>query len=151
MKIEDAIEQEINAARYRRNAADMCRAKLNDPNYPWGRDWTMEEVEEKEKRYIKEAEEHQQMAEWLEELLHFREIGTVERFKYLSKSEHNYENCHNLTCRTRCEKDGYVKGIDEYAERLVSETEWYSPGGYALPAVKIRIIARELKGDMPNG
>lgn len=35
--------------------------------------------------------------------------------------------------------------IDEFAEKLKSETEWYSHGGYALPAVKIKIIAERLK------
>lgn len=81
MKIEDAIEKEVKTAGHKRGAAENCRAKLNNPNYPWGRDWTKEQIEEKERNYIKEAEEHQQMAEWLEELLHFRAIGTVSEFR----------------------------------------------------------------------
>lgn len=27
--------------------------------------------------------------------------------------EHNYDNCHNLTCRRRCEEDGYNNAIDD--------------------------------------
>lgn len=149
MKIEDAIEQEIKTAGYKRDAAKRCRVKLNNPNFPWGRDWTKEEDEEKEKRYIKEAEEHQQMAEWLEELLHFREVGTVERFKYLSKSEHNYENCHNLTCRTRCEKDGYVKGIDNFVETLNrhEQENWIDHMEYGITWSDIELVAKKLKGE----
>ena len=53
-----------------------------------------------------------------EELKEYRRIGTVKRFKYLSQSEHNYDNCHNLTCRTKCDKDGYNKAIEEFSEGL---------------------------------
>lgn len=28
--------------------------------------------------------------------------------------EHNYENCHNLTCRRKCEDYGYNKAIDDF-------------------------------------
>lgn len=32
--------------------------------------------------------------------------------------EHNYENCHNLTCRRKCEKDGYNRAINDFTEQL---------------------------------
>ena len=35
-----------------------------------------------------------------------------------AKAEHTYENCHNLTCRRKCQKDGYNMAIDEFAEKL---------------------------------
>lgn len=57
----------------------------------------------------------------LEELNEYHAIGTVEGFRQLSLKEHNYDNCHNLTCRTKCEKDGYVKAIDDFAEALKRE------------------------------
>lgn len=135
MTVEEAIERLKQEARNKRADADWKwrHGRLNSDDL------------------IESAESMEQLAKWLEEIQQYRAIGTVERFKYLSQSEHNYENCHNLTCRTRCEKDGYVKAIDEYADRLASETEWYHPGGYALPAVKIRAIAKELKGERRNG
>ena len=43
----------------------------------------------------------------------------MEDYKRLkSIPEHTYENCHNLTCRRKCEKDGYNKAIDDFAESL---------------------------------
>lgn len=36
--------------------------------------------------------------------------------------EHDYDNCHNLTCRRRCEKDGYNKAIDDFVEKLDNHT-----------------------------
>ena len=32
--------------------------------------------------------------------------------------EHTYENCHNITCRRKCQKDGWNMAIDEFAEKL---------------------------------
>lgn len=33
--------------------------------------------------------------------------------------EHTYENCHNATCRRKCQKDGWNMAIDEFAERAI--------------------------------
>lgn len=33
--------------------------------------------------------------------------------------KHTYENCHNITCRRKCQKDGYNKAIDEFAEAIM--------------------------------
>ena len=52
----------------------------------------------------------------LEEVQQYRAIGTIEEFKALKLKEHNYDNCHNYTCRKKCEKDGYNKAIDEAIE-----------------------------------
>ena len=56
---------------------------------------------------------------FLEELEQYRAIGTVEEFKAVKLKEHNYDNCHNYTCRKKCEKDGYAKAIDEFAEKFI--------------------------------
>ena len=32
--------------------------------------------------------------------------------------EHNYDNCHNLTCKRKSFADGYNQAIDDFAERL---------------------------------
>lgn len=55
----------------------------------------------------------------LEEIQEYREIGTVEELKNLKLKEHNYDNCHNYTCRKKCEKDGYAKAIDEFTEKFI--------------------------------
>lgn len=45
-----------------------------------------------------------QLAEWLKDYKRLKNIP-----------EHNY---YNLTCRRKCEKDGYNKAIDDFAEKL---------------------------------
>lgn len=52
----------------------------------------------------------QQLAEWLEDYKRLKSIP-----------EHNYYNCHNLTCRRKCEKDGYNKAIDDAMNVLENE------------------------------
>lgn len=85
----------------------------------------------------------------IEELKQYRAIGTVERFKYLSQTEHNYENCHNLTCRTRCEKDGYAKGIDDFVETLNrhEQENWIDHMEYGITWSDIELVAKKLKGE----
>lgn len=34
--------------------------------------------------------------------------------------EHGYYNCHNLTCRRRCEEDGYRKGIQDFYDKILN-------------------------------
>ena len=36
----------------------------------------------------------------------------------LSIPEHNYDNCHNATCKRKSRKDGYKQGVDDFAEKL---------------------------------
>lgn len=33
--------------------------------------------------------------------------------------EHNYYNCHNVTCRRMCEKDGYERAISEFEDTAI--------------------------------
>lgn len=40
---------------------------------------------------------------------------------YSQKPEHNYDNCHNYTCRMRNREDGYVMAVEEFAKRLKHE------------------------------
>ena len=42
-----------------------------------------------------------------------------------AKAEHTYENCHNITCRRKCQKDGYNMAIDEFARKLlINFNDW---------------------------
>ncbi len=44
--------------------------------------------------------------------------------------EHNYDNCHNYTCRKKCEKNGYINAIDDAIEKFLEYgcvcVEWNS-------------------------
>lgn len=51
-----------------------------------------------------------QLAEWLKDYKRLKNIP-----------EHNYYNCHNLTCRRKCEKDGYNKAIDDFKKMMTIE------------------------------
>ena len=79
----------------------------------------------------------------LEELNEYHAIGTVEGFRQLSLKEHNYDNCHNLTCRMKCEKDGYVKGIDDFSEACKNHILCQT---FGLHPKTIDEIAKQLKG-----
>ena len=45
-------------------------------------------------------------------------LPTTTEAEIRATAEHTYENCHNLTCRRKCRKDGYNMAIDEFAEKL---------------------------------
>lgn len=46
----------------------------------------------------------------------FRVEQMIEHYMPHRTHKHTYENCHNLTCRRKCEQDGYNRAIDEFAE-----------------------------------
>ena len=51
-----------------------------------------------------------------DELKHFKNYDFVQYLiNCLSIPEHNYENCHNATCKRKSRKDGYNKAIDDFA------------------------------------
>ena len=54
-----------------------------------------------------------------DELKHFKNYDFVQYLiNRLSIPEHNYDNCHNATCKRKSKKDGYKQGIDDFAEKL---------------------------------
>ena len=54
-----------------------------------------------------------------DELKHFKNYDFVQYLiNCLSIPEHNYDNCHNATCKRKCRKDGYEQGVDVFAEKL---------------------------------
>ena len=58
-----------------------------------------------------------------DDLKHFKNYDFVQYLKNcLSIPEHNYDNCHNATCRRKCEKDGYDKAIDDFVKVFTSKT-----------------------------
>lgn len=53
------------------------------------------------------------------ELKHFKNYDFVQYLiNCLSIPEHNYDNCHNATCKRKSKKDGYKQGVDDFAEKL---------------------------------
>ena len=84
LSIDEAIKHaKETAERKRESAIGIWRKKLNNPNFPWGRDFTREEVERKEKECIQCAEEHEQLAKWLEKLKEYEdaeEKGLLPKF-----------------------------------------------------------------------
>ena len=40
--------------------------------------------------------------------------------------KHNYYNCHNITCRRKCEDDGYNQGIQDFYDKVLETTD-YAP------------------------
>ena len=91
---------------------------------------------------IKCAEEHEQIAEWLEELKAYREIGTVEECK---------------SCVTEI-LEAYNKAIDDFEQKILEK----APRNYVgdlelggsvsfLSANAVTKIAKQLKAGVDNG
>ena len=54
-----------------------------------------------------------------DELKHFKNYDFVQYLiNRLSIPEHNYDNCHNATCKRKSRKDGYEQAVDDFAEKL---------------------------------
>ena len=54
-----------------------------------------------------------------DELKYFKNYDFVQYLiNCLSIPEHNYDNCHNATCKRKSRKDGYEQGVDDFAEKL---------------------------------
>lgn len=61
--------------------------------------------------------------------------------------EYNYDNCQNLTCRGRCEKEGYNKAIDDFM-KIINEISGWTPNcmehDLSLKVSTLHKIAEEL-------
>ena len=122
MTLDEAIAQERENAKTQRDIAEEC----------------FEEhiFDEKERiEHLKYAEEYEQLAEWLEELKKYREIGTV-------------EECKNSVLKIL---EAYNKAIDDFKEELFKNSERVRPVGWlgyseVVTCEKIYEIAEQLKG-----
>lgn len=118
MTIDEAIIKETELS-------NECFSLIQDV-YSWCDDDT------KRNECLDDMEYHDQLVEWLELLKWYQqgmediptESGVLPKDVYWA---------------------GYIKAIDEFAEKLVATSEFYSPGGYMLPIVKVRMIAEQLK------
>ena len=112
MTLDEAIVHAREVAERNRNQYKNCPSDRTDIRHQ-----TCEEC----------AEEHEQLAEWLEELKKYREIGTV-------------EECKNSVLKIL---EAYNKAIDDFSERIkqvtyTSGTE--SDGYYKIHAICERDI-----------
>lgn len=54
-----------------------------------------------------------------DELKHFKNYDFVQYLiNCLSIPEHNYDNCHNATCKIKSRKHGYEQGVDDFYRRI---------------------------------
>ena len=52
-----------------------------------------------------------------DELKRFKNYDFVQYLiNCLSIPEHNYDNCHNATCKRKSRKDGYEQGVDDFSK-----------------------------------
>ena len=105
MTIDEAITQEREKAEIHRFNSCHVDAELyaDDP----------EEIENAKERCIKCAEEHEQLAVWLEELKAYRKIGTVEECK---ESVLDIEKAYN-----RGYADGSLSVTSEIRNKVIDE------------------------------
>ena len=99
-----------------------------------------------------------------DELKYFKNYDFVQYLiNYLSIPEHNYDNCHNATCKRKSKKDGYKQGVDDFAEKLnekcdgMIKDKWNSnvapiswAEAYADFKDDINDIAEQLKAGITN-
>ena len=99
-----------------------------------------------------------------DELKHFNNYDFVQYLiNRLSIPEHNYDNCHNATCKRKSRKDGYEQAVDDFAEKLNAKCDgmikdkWNSnvapiswAEAYADFKDDIDEIAEELKAGVDN-
>ena len=104
------------------NGADICKCLKN-----------------KHDGCIKCAKEHEQLAEWLEELKAYREIGTVEGYK-------NAIECYTKEYMIRKSNVQYDKAVDDFVHECDKHCEFYSGKNKNITREDILKIAEQLKG-----
>ena len=84
------------------------------------------------------AEDNEQVAEWLEELKAYREIGTVEGYK-------NAIECYTREYTIRKSNIQYDKAIDDFVHECDKHCEFYSGKNKSITREDILKIAKQLK------
>ena len=85
------------------------------------------------------AEDNEQVAEWLEELKAYREIGTVEGYK-------NAIECYTKEYMIRKSNVQYDKAVDDFVHECDKHCEFYSGKNKNITREDILKIAEQLKG-----
>ena len=87
---------------------------------------------------LKCAEEHEQLAEWLEELKAYREIGTVEGYK-------NAIECYTKEYTIRKSNVQYDKAVDDFVHECDKYCGFYNGENKNITREDILKIAEKLK------
>ena len=110
MTIDEAIARIREVAEKHRN---NIVPKERYHNMPW--------IDKSNEVNMRSAEEHEQLAEWLEELKAYREIGTVEGYKSAIE-------CYTEEYTRRKSNEQYNKALDDIVtiikERVGMDWEW---------------------------
>ena len=91
MTIDEAIEKHRKIAETKKTLYDACI------------------LEEYNRHLLREYKEHEQLAEWLEELKMYKEVGTVEGYKSAIE-------CYNEEYTIRKSNKQYNKAIDDFVK-----------------------------------
>ena len=113
MTIDEAIEREKFKARIDRIKANKRIFHNNDKD----------EIN----ACNRSAEEHEQLAEWLEELKMYKEVGTVEGYKSAIE-------CYNEEYTIRKSNKQYNKAIDDFANKIIN----YVDCGHLCEPLQVR-------------
>ena len=95
-------------------------------------------LKECNKHFLREAEEHEQLAEWLEELKAYREIGTVEGYK-------NAIECYTKEYTIRKSNVQYDKAVDDFVHECDKYCGFYNGENKNITREDILKIAEKLK------
>lgn len=121
MTIDEAIAHAREVAKESKRISGVCASNDNECD--------------KFSNCIRCAEEHEQLANWLEDYKRLKSIP-----------EHTYENCHNYTCKRKSEKKGYNNALDDFV-RMAKEIK-YQDG--SLSDVDLKYVAEQLKAGVKN-
>ena len=136
MTIDEAIARERQVAEKHRN---NIVPKERYHNMPW--------IDKNNEVSMKSAEEHEQLAEWLEELKAYREIGTVEGYKSAIE-------CYTEEYTRRKSNEQYNKAIDDFVQKVKEHqyvlSDVINSKDYGMFTVGIEQIAEQLKAGGMN-
>ena len=135
LSIDEAIEHAREVAEEQRELFRLCPYPSQECN---GAD-ICKCLKNKHDGCIKCAKEHEQLAEWLEELKAYREIGTVEGYK-------NAIECYTKEYMIRKSNVQYDKAVDDFVHECDKHCEFYSGKNKNITREDILKIAEQLKG-----
>lgn len=128
MTIDEAIAHAREVAKNKRKNLDECNKKNNYACKFCIEIRTCKEV----------AEEHEQLAEWLEELKAYREIGTVEGYKSAIE-------CYTEEYTRRKSREQYNKAVDDFIHECDKCCGFYSGKNKNITREDMLNIAERLK------
>ena len=127
LSIDEAIEKNRKIAETKKTLYDACILK------------------EYNRHLLREYKEHEQLAEWLEELKMYKEVGTVEGYKSAIE-------CYNEEYTMRKSNKQYNKAIDDF-ERIMCEElkDYIDHKDYMCVGLNLHKFTRDLAEQLKVG